>query len=132
MLFSSMFISSYTTTYFFLKKFIFSNVYVPVNTIFECRYMIFGWGKDHQLSTHAAGLLGAHPKCVQLRTRAGGCHVSCARTNLHDLFSCFWWHFLLIMSCFICRNLTLPLFKADMFMRNGYFSLMRLVSVIVK
>ena len=31
-----MFISSYTNIYFFVKNFIFSNVYISVNTIFEC------------------------------------------------------------------------------------------------
>ena len=35
------FISSYTTIYFFVKKFIFSNVYISVNTIFECLCMFF-------------------------------------------------------------------------------------------
>ena len=37
------------------------------------------------------------------------------------LFSCFWQHFCLIVSCFIYRNLTSPLFKKDVFVRNGYF-----------
>ena len=32
----------YTTIYFFVKKFIFSNVYIIVNTIFECLSMFFG------------------------------------------------------------------------------------------
>ena len=36
-----MFISSYNTISFFIKKFIFSNVYISVNTIFKCLYMIF-------------------------------------------------------------------------------------------
>ena len=36
-----MFISSYTTVYFFVKKFRFLNVYMPVNTIFECLCMFF-------------------------------------------------------------------------------------------
>ena len=34
MLLSLMFIPSYTTIYFFVKKFVFSNVFIPVNTIF--------------------------------------------------------------------------------------------------
>ena len=41
MLLCLMFTSSYTTIYFFVKKFIFSNVYISVNTIFECLYMLF-------------------------------------------------------------------------------------------
>ena len=34
-------------------------------------------------------------------------HASCVCTHLHYLFSCF----CLMVSCFICRNLTLPSFK---------------------
>ena len=41
--------------------------------------------------------------------RRRGFHVSCVRTKLNNLFSCFGKHFDLIMSYFICRNLTLPL-----------------------
>ena len=38
-------------------------------------------------------------------------------------FLCIWHQFCLITYCFICRNLiTLPLFKKDVFVRNGYFS----------
>ena len=39
MLLSWMFISSYTAIYFFVKELIFSNVYISVNTMFECLYM---------------------------------------------------------------------------------------------
>ena len=35
-----MFISSYTIIYFFVKKFISVNVYMSVNTIFECRSLL--------------------------------------------------------------------------------------------
>ena len=73
MLPSRMFISSYTTIYFFLKKFIFSNVYISVNNIFECLYMIFSSARGHQLSTCIAGggMGESHPKYVQLRTEGG-------------------------------------------------------------
>ena len=40
----------------------------------------------------------------------------------------FWQHFLLMVSCFICRNLTLSLFKKGVFIRNGCFSTMRSIS----
>ena len=33
---------------------------------------------------------------------------------------------------FICRNLTLPSFKKDAFVRNGYFSPTRSISVVMK
>ena len=46
-----MFISSYTTIYFFVKNF-FSNVYISVNTIFECSYLSFGWEIGHPLSMY--------------------------------------------------------------------------------
>ena len=39
MLPSSRVLSSYITIYFFVKKFVFWNVYISVNTIFECLYM---------------------------------------------------------------------------------------------
>ena len=39
--------------YFFVKKFIFPNVYISVNKIFECFYLFFGWERGHQLSTYA-------------------------------------------------------------------------------
>ena len=64
--------------------------------------------------------------------RERGCHASSVRTHLHYLSSCFCQHFCLIMSCFICTKLTLPLFKKDVFVRNGYFSPMRSISVVMK
>ena len=90
MLPSWMFVLFYTTIYFFVKKFIFSNVYISVNTIFECLYLFFfvekgainlyasikylrNWQKD-----------GGHPKYVQLRR---GCQDLCVRTHLHYIFS---------------------------------------------
>ena len=73
MLLSRMFISSYTTIHFFLKKLIFSNVYILVNKIFECLYMFFSWERGHQLSTRitGGGMGESHPKYVQLRTEGG-------------------------------------------------------------
>ena len=49
------------------------------------------------------------------------CVSSFMCTYTLTLFSCFWQHFCLIVSCFIYRNLTSPLFKKDVFVRNGYF-----------
>ena len=40
--------------------------------------------------------------------------------------------FCLMVSYYICRNLTLPSFKKGVFVRNGYFSPMRSISVVVK
>ena len=77
---------------------------------------------------HNWGYGGGHPKCVQVLIGGEGYHASCVRTQLHYLFSCF----CLMMSCFICRNLTLPLIKKGVFVRNGYFSPMRSISVVMK
>ena len=71
---------------------------------------------------------GGHPKCLQVCTGGEGYHTSCVRTHLHYLFSCF----CLMVSGFICRNLTLPSFKKGVFVRNGYFSPMRSISVVMK
>ena len=73
------------------------------------------------------GMERGHPKCLQMRTGGEGYHASCVRTHLH-LFSCF----CLMVSCFICRNLTLPSFKKGLLVRNGYFSPMRSISVVMK
>ena len=50
-----MFISSCTTIYFFAKNFFFLNIYISVNTIFRCSYLLFGWEIGHLLSTNATG-----------------------------------------------------------------------------
>ena len=104
-LLSWMFISCYTTIYFFVKKFTFSNVYVPLNTIFECLDMFFSWDRGNQLSTYATGRgMGGHPKCVQLRTGAGNLtphvYVRTYITSFHVLAA-----FLSYSVLFICRNL---------------------------
>ena len=71
-----MFISSYTTIYFFVKSF-FSNVYISVSTIFECSYLSFGWEIGHSLSTHTNGEMeGGHPKCIQVRIGREGYYAS--------------------------------------------------------
>ena len=52
------FISSYTTIYFFVKKFTFSNFSISVNTIFECSslisklmitYTVYSWSRNHKI-----------------------------------------------------------------------------------
>ena len=42
MLLSGMFISSYTTNLLFRNEIVFLNVYISMNTVFECLYMFFG------------------------------------------------------------------------------------------
>ena len=85
-----------------------------------------------QLSTYATvGWMRGHPKWEQLCT--GGGDVTpyvCART--YTIVFMFWQHFCFIVSCFPCRNLTLPLFKKDVFVTNCYFSLKRSIFNITK
>ena len=127
-LLSGMFISSYTIISFFVKNF-FSSVYTSVNTKFECSYLYFGWEIGNPLSMYVTrGIDGIHPKCVKVRTGGEEYHTSCVRTHLYYLFS----HFFLMLSCFIRRNLTLPSFKKCLFVRNGYFFIMRSISFVKK
>ena len=113
-LLSWMFISSYTTFCFFVKKFIFWNVYNSVNIIFECLYMFFVWEMAHQLSTCASdGGMRSSSKMPTIVYKGTWCHTSFICKHLLYILSCFWRNFCLIVSCFICRNLTLPLFKKD-------------------
>ena len=118
-----MFILYYAIISFFVKNF-FSNVYISVNTTFECSSLSFGWKIDHPLSMYVTrGMDGAHPKCLRMRTGGEGYHASCVH-----LFSCF----CLMTSCLICRNLTLPSFKKGVFFRNDCFSPMRSIAVVMK
>ena len=121
------FISSCTTIYLFVKKFVFSNVYISVNAIFECHYMFFGWERGHQPSTYTTvGIMGV----IQNAYTGRRYHALCVRTDLHYLFSCFWQHFCLIVSSFIRRNLTFM--QKRCVVRNGYLSLTRSISVVMK
>ena len=63
--------------------------------------------KGHQLSTYAT-VWGwrDHPKCLQLRIGGGS-----VKPHMYVSLFIFWQDFCLIVSCFICRNLTLPLVK---------------------
>ena len=99
---------------------------------FECLYFseyniwmfvfVFSLKNRPSISMYVTrGMERGHSKCLQMCTEGEGYHVSCVRTQLHYLFS----YFCLMMSCFICRNLTLPSFKKCVFVKNGYFSPMR-------
>ena len=58
--------------FFFVKKFIFSNVNISVNATCKCLYIIFGCERGHQLSTYTTlGDGGGHLKCIHLRTGGG-------------------------------------------------------------
>ena len=86
----------------FFRMFMFQ--WIWHSNVFTCFFV--EKGAINSVHTQLAG----DPKCVKLRTVGGrGCHASCVGTRLHYLFSCFWQHFCFIVSCFICRDLTLPL-----------------------
>ena len=123
-----MFISSYTTTYFFVKNFFFEYIYFSE---YDIRMFLFVFWFSNRPSIkyirnweNRGGVNQNVYRCAQ----GEGYHASCLRTHLHYLFSCF----CLVASCFICRNLTLPSFKRGVFVRNGYFCPMRSISVVMK
>ena len=75
---------------------------------------------------HKYGNAGGHPKCIQVHTRREGYHTSCVHTQLQLLFSCF----CVLVSCFTCRNLTLPSFKKGLFVRDGYAFNLKQINLI--
>ena len=82
MLLCLMFISSYTTTYFLVKKFIFPNVHIPVNTIFECIHMfLVEKGAINFVLTQLFGDGRGSSKMRAATCRGRGCHSSCVRTH---------------------------------------------------
>ena len=63
-------------TLFFRKEYIlFSNVYISVNTIFECCYLLFGWEIGHPLSTCACGRGVSRLMCTYALTDNYSFHV---------------------------------------------------------
>ena len=88
--------------------------------------MFFGWERGNQLSTYATVEVVL---VTQNAYRGRGCHALCVRKHLNFSFFC---SIFVLVSCFICRNLTLPSFKKDVFVRNGYFSLTRSTSVVME
>ena len=128
LLLPAMFISCYTIIDFFVKNF-FPNVYISVNTMFERSCLPFCWEIGHPLSMYVTremeGVIQNIYRCAQ-RERGITLHVY-VRTYTH-LYSCF----CLMVSCFICKNLILPLFKTGVFFRNCCFSPMRSISVVMK
>ena len=84
---------------FFHQEINFFNVYVLVNTVFECRYMFFGWDRGSQLSTYAIGRgTDGHPKCVHRAHGEGTSRLMCTHALTLSLFM-FWQHFCLIVCC---------------------------------
>ena len=122
MLLSWIFTLSYTTIYFSEGNFFFECLHFSKYNIGMSLYF-FGWERGHQLSTYATvwgtGIIQIVYSCVQREVES-----RLMRTYaLAHLFSYFWQYFCLIVPCFYCRNLTLLLFKKDVFDTNSYLSL---------
>ena len=125
-----MFVSYYTIICFLVKNF-FSNVYISVNTIFECSCLSFGSEIGHPLSMYVTrGMERGHPKCLQMRKGGEGNHESSVHTKLYLLCTYLFLCFCLMVSCFTCRNLTS--LKKGVFIRNGYFSQRISIAVVMK
>ena len=124
-----MFISSYTTIFFFVKIFFFGCLYFSKYDIRMFLFVFWLRGRPFNKYLRNWGNEVSHPKCVQVRKgeRSITPHVY-VRTYIMYLFSCF----CLMVSCFICRNLTVPSFKKGVFVRNGYFSPIRSISVVMR
>ena len=115
---------------FFHKKIVFSNVYILVNTIFDCLHMIFGWERDHQPSTYVTVGGRGSSKCAQQRTGEGVSRLMHTYTLTLSL-SMFVAAYLSYSILFICRNLTLLLLEKHVFLRKGYLGLTRSISVVM-
>ena len=77
--------------------------------------------------------MGVHPKYAQLRTGLPPVsHPMYMYALTFISFYIFGNIFILLVSYFISRNLTLPIFKQDLFVRNGYFSQTRSIPVVMK
>ena len=93
--------------------------------MFIFKFFLVEKGTINQIRTQSCCGDGGSPKMRRAAYRGRGCHTLCVRTHLHYLFSCFWQHVSLIVTCFICRNLKLPLFKKDVLfflLRNQFLS----------
>ena len=126
-----MFISFYTTIYFFVKKnYFFQCLYFNEYDIQICFYTFFWLRKGPSVKyvrnwwEMERDIQNAY-NCVQ-----GECHASCVRTHLYYLVSCFRQHVCLIVPCLICRNLSFA--QKRSFIRNSYFSPARSISVVMK
>ena len=76
--------------FFFVKKFIFSNVNISVNATCKCLYIIFGCERGHQLSTYRTLGDGGSSKMYASAYRGRVRHALCVCTHLHYFFSCLW------------------------------------------
>ena len=91
-----MFISSYTTIYFFCKEFSFSNAYISVNMILECSYLCFYSELGYPLSTNTAGgmegigLIKNMYRCLQGQ-RGIMCHEYVRIYTLYFHFPVLWY-----------------------------------------
>ena len=124
-----MFILYYTIIYFFVKIFFYECLYFSE---YDIRMFLFVFWLRNRPSFKYVRNKGNGGGSFKMFTDKymgrGISRVMCMYAFLHYLFSCF----CLMVSCFICRNLNLPLFQKGALARNGYFSPMRSISVVMK
>ena len=93
-----MFISYYAIIYFFVKNFLFECLYFSAYDI--RMYLFVFWLRNRPSIKYARNEVNGGEEGFM-------CTGFMCKYALHYLFSCF----CLMVSCFICRNLTLPSFK---------------------
>ena len=115
----------------FFRKSLFSNIFkwIWYPHVFICflveKYFIH-WIRT-QLGEWRGKVMQNVCRCIEgKRSITPHVHV---RTYIYT--NLFPW-FCHMVPCFICRNLTLPSSKKGVFLRNGYFSYMRSISVVIK
>ena len=62
------------------------------------------WLRNGPLIKHNSCGMGESSKMRTTAYRGRDCQASAVHTHLHHLFSYFWQHFCLLVSCFICRK----------------------------
>ena len=103
---------------------------MTLKNLYVTYLVVFRWRKRPSIQYVRNLGNGGESSKMCAGTHRGGerYHVSYVHKHLYYLFSSF----CLIVSCFICRYLSLPSFKKCVFVRNGYFSPMGSISVVMK
>ena len=123
-----MFISYYTIIYFFIK------IFFVIKCLYFSEYdirmfLLVFWLRNRRsikyVSNWGSGL-GISKMFRDAYRRRGVLPFMCTYALILSFFM-----FCLMAPCFICRSLTLRSFKKDEFVRNGYFSQMRSISVVM-
>ena len=98
-----------------------------MNRIFKCSYVFQLRNRTSIKYVRNKGNKGGLSKTFTGAYRGRGISLLMCKYALTLSLSCF----CLMVSCFICRSLTLPLFKKSVFVRNGH-SPIRSISGVMK